>query len=134
MDKKALRGKKKAMYEALVSQLGIVTAAVNQVGINRRTHYLWLDKDENYKMWVTELPELALDFAENALFKLMKDRNTAAVIFYLKTKGKGRGYIERVEHDNKHSGKLDVNNFKFVIDNGDNQTIKETAPGTTNTK
>jgi hypothetical protein len=31
------------------------------------------------------------------LFKLIKEGNVAATIFYLKTQGKQRGYIERQE-------------------------------------
>jgi hypothetical protein len=46
---------------------------------------------------VEELSEVAIDFAESHLHKLIKDGNPAATIFFLKTKGKGRGYIERQE-------------------------------------
>ncbi len=38
-----------------------------------------------------------LDFAESNLKKLEKEGNPAATIFFLKTKGKKRGYIERQE-------------------------------------
>ena len=37
------------------------------------------------------------DFAESELMKLIKDGNVAATIFFLKTQGKARGYIERQE-------------------------------------
>ena len=95
--KKALRGKKKLMIEALTSQLGVITAACLQVGISRETHYRWLRESENYKLWVEELPELTLDFVENALLKQIKEGNITSIIFFLKTRGKARGYIERTE-------------------------------------
>jgi len=98
---KTLRGKKKIMFEALQDQLGVITAAAKQTGISRRTHYRWLKADENYKFWIEQLPDLCLDFAENALFKNMKEGKTAEIIFYLKTKGKNRGYIEKSELDIK---------------------------------
>ena len=90
---------KKAMIEALEKSLGIVSTAAKQVGISRDTHYRWMSGDEDYKAEVEELSEVALDFVESQLFKQIKEGNTAASIFYLKTKGKKRGYIER---DNSH--------------------------------
>ena len=35
-----------------------------------------------------------MDLAENELLKLIKAGQTVPILFYLKTKGKGRGYIE----------------------------------------
>jgi hypothetical protein len=40
-----------------------------------------------------------LDFAESQLYKQIKDGSTTATIFYLKTKGKQRGYVERQQID-----------------------------------
>ena len=88
---------KKAMIEALEKSLGIVTAACKLVGISRDTHYRWMKEDTDYKSQVHELGDVALDFAESHLHKLIKDGNPAATIFYLKTKGKERGYVERQE-------------------------------------
>jgi len=95
--KKALRGKKKLMIGALLSQLGVITAACKLVNISRETHYRWLRDDPNYKIWVEEIPDITLDFAENALLKQIKEGNITSIIFFLKTKGKKRGYIERQE-------------------------------------
>jgi len=87
---------KKAMVQALERSLGIVSTACKTVGISRQTHYNWLD-DPEYKKAVSEIGDVALDFAESHLHKLIKDGNPAATIFYLKTKGKERGYVERQE-------------------------------------
>jgi hypothetical protein len=38
-----------------------------------------------------------MNSAESQLHKQMKDGSTSATIFYLKTKGRKRGYIERQE-------------------------------------
>lgn len=91
---------KKAMLEALEKALGIVTPACKNVGISRETHYRWLKEDEDYSNAVNEISDVALDFAESQLHKQIKDGNTAATIFYLKTQGKRRGYIEKqqLEH------------------------------------
>jgi hypothetical protein len=88
---------KKAMLEALEKSLGVVTSACKAVEISRETHYRWMREDENYKQAVDDLANVALDFAESQLHKQIKGGNPTATIFYLKTKGKNRGYIERQE-------------------------------------
>jgi hypothetical protein len=97
---------KKAMIEALEKSLGVVTTACKQVGIARQTHYNWLKEDQQYKEAVDEISDVALDFAESKLHKQIGSDDTTAIIFYLKTKGKKRGYIERQEID--HSGSLGI--------------------------
>lgn len=88
---------KKAMIEALEKSLGVVTTACKNVGIARNTHYLWMREDEEYREEVNAIENIALDFVESQLFKNIKDGKTSEMIFYLKTKGKKRGYIERQE-------------------------------------
>jgi len=87
---------KKATLEALEKSLGVVTTAVKQVGIARSTFYEWL-KDSSFKAEVDSIQDIALDFAESQLHQQIQGGNTAATIFYLKTKGKKRGYVERQE-------------------------------------
>ena len=89
--------KKAAMLEALEKSLGIVSTACKMVDISRQTHYAWLKADEEYKKAVNSIQDGVLDFAESHLYKLVKEGNPAATIFFLKTKGKKRGYIERQE-------------------------------------
>jgi hypothetical protein len=88
---------KKAMIDALEKSLGIVTTAAKSVGIDRTTHYRWLNEDEDYKKAVEDIAEVVIDFAESQLHKQIKEGNQSSTIFYLKTKGKKRGYIEAQE-------------------------------------
>jgi len=88
---------KKTMLEALERTLGIVSTACEKAGVSRQTHYNWLKDDPEYKAAVDQIQESVIDFAESHLYKLIKEGNPAANIFYLKTKGKSRGYIERQE-------------------------------------
>jgi len=88
---------KKAMIEALEKSLGVVTSACKQVGIARQTHYEWYKEDTAYQAAVDELSDVAIDFAESQLHKQIKEGNSTATIFFLKTKGKKRGYVERQE-------------------------------------
>jgi hypothetical protein len=90
---------KKAMLEALEKSLGVVTTACKSVGIGRTTHYMWLDEDPEYRRDVESISDIAVDFAESSLHKQIKDGNPTSTIFFLKTKGKKRGYVERQEID-----------------------------------
>jgi hypothetical protein len=105
---------KKAMLEALEKSLGVVTSACKSVGIGRTTHYLWLDNDLEYKKAVQDLDNVALDFAESQLHKQIQEGNSTATIFYLKTKGKKRGYIERQEiaHEGIESTVIDMSKWR----------------------
>ena len=88
---------KKALLGALEKSLGIVTTACKSVGVSRNTHYRWMLEDDAYKRSVLELADVTLDFAESKLHEQILGNNIAAIIFYLKTKGKVRGYVERTE-------------------------------------
>ena len=92
-----MEAKKQKMVEALEKNLGIVTAATKVAGISRQTHYRWLEDDAEYKAAVEAIPEIVLDFAENTLYTAIQNGNMTATIFFLKTRGKDRGYIERID-------------------------------------
>lgn len=96
-EQKDLSLKKTAMVQAMEKTLGVVTTASRSIGIHRSTHYEWYNTDPEYKILIDDLENVALDFAESQLHSQIKDGNTSATIFYLKTKGKKRGYIERIE-------------------------------------
>ena len=89
---------KRAMLEALEQSLGVVTTACKKVGIGRTTHYLWMEADEEYNHAVKEIEGVTIDFVESHLHKQIKDGNSTATIFFLKTKGKERGYIEQINY------------------------------------
>jgi hypothetical protein len=88
---------KKAMVEAMRKSLGIVSTACREVGIDRRTHYNWLKDDPEYKEDIENIGEEVIDFAESKLHTLIDNGDVASTIFYLKTKGKKRGFVERTE-------------------------------------
>nr|DAX15528.1 MAG TPA: putative terminase small subunit [Caudoviricetes sp.] len=85
------------MIEALTKSLGIVTNAVKVTGISRTTHYAWMEKDPEYRSRVEEATDAQIDFVEGNLIQRIQEGDTTATIFYLKTKGKKRGYTERME-------------------------------------
>tara|TARA_R110000824_G_scaffold107747_4_gene254277 strand:+ start:1236 stop:1589 length:354 start_codon:yes stop_codon:yes gene_type:complete len=91
--------KKESILKALEQSLGVVTVACKQTDIPRSTYYKWLKEDEDFAREVKDIENIALDFGESQLHKQIGEGNTSATIFFLKTKGKRRGYIERSELD-----------------------------------
>lgn len=86
---------KVAIIEALEKSLGIVTDACNEVDIARSTFYKWYKEDEDFKAKVDSVEDMALDFAESQLHKQIQEGIPTSTIFYLKTKGRKRGYVEQ---------------------------------------
>lgn len=93
--------RKKAFLQALEKNLGIVTQTAKAVGIHRSTYYDWIQTDPEFRDAAEEIQEVALDFVEGKLLKRINDESDTAILFYLKTKGKHRGYVERTEVMNK---------------------------------
>ena len=88
---------KETLITALEKSLGVVTTACKNAGCSRETFYKYCKDDEVFKEKVEDISNITLDFAESQLHKQIQDGNTSATIFYLKTKGKKRGYVERQE-------------------------------------
>lgn len=111
---------KKEILESLEKHKGIVTTACASIGLARSTYYSWLRSDDEFAEAVAEIGETAIDFVESKLMQkingiTMINENAksdeddptyilppsdTAIIFFLKTRGKKRGYVERMEVDN----------------------------------
>jgi len=104
---------KKQMLEALEKTLGVVSTALATIPtVSKAKYYRWLNSDEKFRTEVVELQNVALDFVESKLHKLINEDNPAAVFFYLKCKGKARGYIERGELDVRADVAIKIVPFK----------------------
>ena len=103
--------KKKRLIEALKKSLGIVITACKEAEVSRGTYYDYMKKDVDFAKEVQNIAEDTVDFAESSLLSQIKDKNTTATIFYLKTKGKHRGYNEAPQ-DN-HS--IDLGEFAKIM-------------------
>ena len=110
--------KKETLLKALEKSLGVVTIACKKADIPRSTYYKWLKDDEEFRQQVQEIENVALDFAESQLHQQIQDNSTAATIFFLKTKGKTRGYTEKSELDITTDGKSITDINIKVIDTG----------------
>lgn len=94
--------KKTKFLQSLENNKGIVTYAAQESNIGRSTHYKWYSEDEEYKAAVDEIVDTAIDYVEHKLFERIEAGDTTAAIFFLKTRGKSRGYIERQQIEHSH--------------------------------
>jgi len=117
---------KKALIEAMEEYHGIVSDACKSVGISRGTYYKYLNDDSEFKQAIDEIEGVVLDYVESELFKKIKSGDTGCIIFYLKTKGKKRGYIERAELTGADGKDLNTRITIELIDSPD-QVKKEDA-------
>ncbi len=118
--------------EVLKRAHGNIAGACRAVDINRTTYYRWLELEE-FALAVDEVFESFLDNAESKLQELINgtlvERETGddvqiytkppdfnAIKYFLSTKGKKRGYVEKLETENKTENKIMV-----AIDYGDTE-------------
>ena len=85
-----------AAYE---KSLGVLKPACEMTGMCRKTIWEWRKKYPEFDEACHECEETAVDFVETKLYKLINDGAEASTIFYLKTKGRKRGYVEKQEMD-----------------------------------
>jgi len=91
------RFKAQQVADALINARGILKDAARELGCSRQTIYNYIDKYTTVADAYNEANERSLDFAEGKLMDAIGKGNLTAIIFYLKTKGKHRGYVERQE-------------------------------------
>ena len=96
------------MVEAIREAEGNLSQAARLVGCSRTTVHRYVNDYATVAEAYEEANESALDIAENELMKLVKKGSIPAIIFFLKTKGKSRGYVERQEHTGADGGALNV--------------------------
>ena len=95
--KQDTKNKKKRFIEIYFKSLGDITTTCKEIKISRWTFYAWLEKDKKFKQEIEEQDNVNLDFAENCLKKKMRDGDTRAIIFFLESKGKKRGYGNSID-------------------------------------
>jgi len=116
-----LEAKKKLALDFLAKSTGgTFTAAFKAAGIAYSTAYEWLDADPVWKKSMIEARAKADqqggDFAESQLMLAIKDRNMTGIIFYLKSKHKDRGYVERQQIAGAGDGPIEMKHQMTAID------------------
>lgn len=93
--------RKQTLLAALRQTRGIVSVACARCGVARRTFYNWLDTDEDFRRSVEDVNEEAVDFAEGKLLERIEAGAERSIIFFLKTRGRKRGYRENGNSENE---------------------------------
>ena len=86
---------KEAFIKAFPEKACNISETAAAIGIDRNTYYRWRDEDEEFRDTIENAREATIDFAECQLLKQIKEGNITAFIFFLKTRGRSRGYVER---------------------------------------
>ncbi|MDR2892272.1 MAG: hypothetical protein LBV80_04205 [Deltaproteobacteria bacterium] len=76
---------------------GIVTLICSRLGISRATFYNYKARRPAIAEAYADEQEAALDLAEQSLLRLLRAGDFKAIRFYLKCRGRGRGYVEKQE-------------------------------------
>lgn len=104
---------------ALKAKAGNIAAAAKALGVARSTLYRRIEKSPGLQDVLTDAREELVDIAESALRKEVLEGNITAIIFTLKTQGKGRGYVERIEQHHE----IDDGSLTIILgrDDGDDE-------------
>ncbi|MBT7350802.1 hypothetical protein HN803_08570 [candidate division WWE3 bacterium] len=99
---------KKKTLEAYMKKGCNVSATCSAIGISRQTFYKARKDDSNFRQELKDVEESIIDNVESKLLSKINDGDTTCMIFFLKTKGKDRGYIERQEVEMDVDGNMDL--------------------------
>ena len=94
MNKRQVKVKKKEFIEVFRSTATNLSQTCSKLQISKSNFYDWYHNDEIFRKAVDEVREGMIDFAESMLFQNIKNGDNTAIIFYLKTMGRHRGYVE----------------------------------------
>lgn len=104
---------------AIANTGGIITIIAKNVGCDWHTAKKYIMAHPNVKRAYDAECEGILDLAESKLINLMQNSDFPAIKFYLMTKGKNRGYVERQE----------VSNFNIEVSELTDEQLERIANG-----
>ena len=96
------------VISAIRASKGMVSIAARKAGIDRTTMYDYIKKYPAVATALQDEREATTDTAELALYSAIQEKEAWAVCFYLKTQGKGRGYVERQEITGANGDALEI--------------------------
>ena len=88
---------KENYIDAIHKSRGLLTAAADALGCSRGAIYEAAKRHPEIQQAIEDARERTTDLAEGKLFQKINEGDNTAIIFYLKTQAKKRGYVERQE-------------------------------------
>ena len=109
------------VINAIQEANGLLAAAARKLGVSRTTVYRYVNKYATVKSALDESRESNIDYVEGQLMKAINRGSVPAIMFFLKTVGKSRGYVERqeLEHTGKDGGPVAINMIEVIKDYGE---------------
>ena len=77
-----------------------MTYAAKKLNVTYNAIYARVQKSPQLQRTLAEVQESYLDMTEHALIKKIKDEDLGAICFFLKCKGRKRGYVEKPKEEN----------------------------------
>ena len=99
-----MRYSEEQVGKAILEGGGIIKIAAESLKCDRVTVYEYTKRYPALMDVVHAAREATIDTVESQLIKACKNGNVNAIIFFLKTQGKSRGYVERSELDMNPNG------------------------------
>lgn len=100
------------LLTALELSGGNITRAAKLIDIDRSLYYKRCESVDGFQEKMLEIRERKLDFAEDKLWEHVEYGNLPAIMFYLRTIGKNRGYTTQVEMVGNKDKPVEIN-FTF---------------------
>ena len=111
--------------EALRESAGIRSAAARKLGCSPSTITNYVERHPDLSKTEADIVESNLDKAETQLLEAIASGNLTAIIFYLKCKGKHRGYMERTQIEGSGGGPVVVKPDLSSLTDDDLKKIRE---------
>ena len=96
---------------------GNIAAIARKLGVSRGTVYNRISESTTLQQMLEDARETMVDNAESMLYKKVLDGDMTALIFFLKTQGKQRGYTQRQEISGPDGGPVVIINWDDADDN-----------------
>lgn len=87
---------------AIKKNKGLLYAAARELGVSTKTLSNYGSRWPSVAEAISEEKGLMLDFSESKLYQAINNGEAWAICFFLKTRGKHRGFTERFEIETSH--------------------------------
>lgn len=91
---------KAKVIKAIPGSIGIVQVIADRCGVARQNMHEWFKKNPEVDALRIADKESLVDVAEAKLLKKVNEEEMRAIEFTLRTMGKNRGYVEKIEQEN----------------------------------